>query len=237
MCAQRVDQDGTKRRSAAKKLLQDQYEAAQKEEEANARDEEKRELSFEVDKDIAVAPLDGGDDIDELDEEFDISSGNAVAGPSTLPPTRAKIRAPPPKSRRPALKMERYDCRGIVIVNLQHDGRTAFFSIAHNMQHLLHADAVGVRPRPRPPIPDLDLTMSLTDTLGSMDTGEDIVEKAESTFTALAGLCRTLKTLSDVVSAQALYDKSLELRNLSVSISDVIQRQSGSDAVIRGPSK
>lgn len=135
------------------------------------------------------------------------------------------------KPRAPQKKMDRYECKGCLVVNLFAGTDNAHFTITHLLQHPEYVDIVGNRVRgPRFVPPPIPLSTTLEDPVGTIEIGEETdppLERLERTFHAMLDLLKVLKTKKhggedEVV--RALYAKSEEVRRYRVSVSEAIAR-------------
>ncbi|ORY66916.1 hypothetical protein BCR35DRAFT_308346, partial [Leucosporidium creatinivorum] len=95
-------------------------------------------------------------------------------------------------------KMDRFDCRGSLIINILHDDVTAYFTITHHLHHAEYVDVVGNRLRGAKfhPLP-VNLSATIEEPKGDIEMGEEgesWLDRAETTFTGLLELVRDLKT-------------------------------------------
>lgn len=133
------------------------------------------------------------------------------------------------KVRAPQKKMERYDCRGCIVLKVQNDDNTVLISIAHNLAHSVYVDVVGNRTRAAPKVEDtpVDLETAVGLPVGSVEVeGDDIFDQTEKTFGALLALVRELKTCTgggEERVVRRLYEQSRPLRELHTAVSEALE--------------
>lgn len=148
------------------------------------------------------------------------------------------------KVRMPARKMERYDCRGSVVINIHHDDKTAYFTVTHALKHPDYVDVVGNRLRGARFIPEpLEIVSSILPPVGSIEyEGATPIEKLERTLEGMAALVKDLKTYrggGEQEIAQQMYDSTVELRRLRTATAEVLAKatnkkpNSGAKATIK----
>ena len=125
--------------------------------------------------------------------------------------------------------MARFDCKGSLLINISHDGDTAYFSISHHVHHEQYVDVVGNRLRgPRFGHSPVDLTTGIEAPIGSAEfEGETAFDKAEKALKSMLDLVRDLKTKSGGGEEQTvaeLYRRTLDARSYRVSVSEALAK-------------
>lgn len=255
-CAQRSDNDSNKRRSAAN------TNKRRSGEEAQAIDSSKATADFNAATIAAIVAASH-----QPDDEVEASSGSALdlsnfasagLGMAGLHiPSAANLDDDPVgspgldgeqedeedqqmrivKRRSQQRKMERYDCKGALIVNLHHDDSTVSFTLTHSLRHPEYVDVVGNRNRGTKFRPvAVDLRTSLKPPVGSIDVGgKDPFEKAEKTFAAMLEIVKQLRQTharaekggkdgGEEWVVQELFEKTEEIRKFRVSISEALSK-------------
>lgn len=131
------------------------------------------------------------------------------------------------KVRMPARKMDRYDCRGSVVINILHDDKTAYFTVTHALQHPEYVDVVGNRLRGARFLPEqLEIVSSILPPVGSIEfEGATPMEKLERMVQGMASLVKDLKSYrggGEQVIAQQMYDSSVQMRRLRTATAEVL---------------
>jgi hypothetical protein len=131
-------------------------------------------------------------------------------------------------------KMERYECKGCLVVNIFHDDSTCFFTLTHPIKHPEYRDVVGNRLRGLKFVPP---PISLQESYDPVPNG-DIEFPGDDPYAKIEGLAQSLFDIVKVLRASKvggedfvaniLYDKTLEARRARVSILEAIDK-SGKD--------
>ncbi|KAK4699689.1 hypothetical protein P7C70_g6569, partial [Phenoliferia sp. Uapishka_3] len=150
-------------------------------------------------------------------------------GTGKVPP---KVKNPNRKPAKPRLvqkKMERFDCKGSLIININHDGETAYFVISHQLHHSKYVDVVGNRLRgPRfGPVP-VNLTATIEAPIGSVEfEGDTVFDKTERALKSMIDLVRDLKNKTgggEEETVEELYRRTLDARTYRVSIVEALAK-------------
>ena len=133
------------------------------------------------------------------------------------------------KTRMPARKMERYECRGSVVINIHHDDKTAYFTVTHALQHPDYVDVVGNRLRGARFVPQpLEIVSSILPPVGSTEfQGATPIESLEKTLAGMISFVNQLKSYrggGEQEIAQQMYDSTLELRKLRTATAEVMEK-------------
>lgn len=135
------------------------------------------------------------------------------------------------KPRAPQKKMERFDCKGCLVVNIFPDTGIAHFTFTHILQHAEYVDIVGNRVRGPRLVPSLiPLSTTLEEPVGTIEVGEETdspFERVERTFQAMLDLVKVLKTKKnggEEEIVRELYARSEEARRYRVVVSEAIAR-------------
>lgn len=156
--------------------------------------------------------------------------GTGKAPPKAKPVGPRRVSTKP---RPPIKKMERYECRGTLIINLMHDDVLAFFVISHHMHHPEYVDVVGNRIRgARVPPPPVNLTVALTDPIGDHAfPGATGFDRAESALKSMLETVRELRAKSErdpgggeEDAAEAMYTKTEDARKHRVAIVEALAK-------------
>lgn len=129
------------------------------------------------------------------------------------------------KVRQPQKKMERFDCRGTMVINILDDGTSTFLSILHNLNHVDYVDVVGNRLRGVAKVSTPRLIDGLAPPLGSSEIpGETPHDAVENTFDAMSDLVTTLRAQSNGLEVvEELYKMTRELREYRVSVMEALR--------------
>lgn len=225
LCAQRLDQDIIKRKSAGKTAARKAALAAGGQPSGQDDQDEDEEDEDEGDGDGDGRGAEGDED----------ANSNAQAGPSRERQGSASASPAPAatngRSRAHLKKMERYNCRGSLVVNLMHDLTTAHFTINHHEQHPEYVDVVGNRLRGAKyhPLP-VNLSNTIEAPKGSIEighNGQTMLERAEETFSELLQLVKDLRAKKgggEEESARELYNRSEGCRSWRVSVLEALKK-------------
>lgn len=201
---------------------------------------ESPDITLEIDPDIQqdledITPLPSVAVAVELEETAPVSGKGKGKGwrkgmgkPKPEKPTKRKKNVAH-KVRMPARKMDRYDCRGAVVINIHHDDKTAYFVVTHALQHPDYVDVVGNRLRGARFVPKpLEIVSSILPPVGSIEfEGQTPLEKFEKTLEGFASLVKDLKSYKGGGGqeiAQRMYDSTEELRKLRTSTLEVLAK-------------
>lgn len=143
-------------------------------------------------------------------------------------PQKNKRPVKPAKPKKEPKALERYPCRGCLVINILHDDIFAHFHITHCLTHPPFADRVKT-PRPQPKY--VDLNTALLEPSRSIDMdGKDIWDTTESTFYAMIELCRLLRVHEGGGGEEAvarLYAETESARKFRVSVIEALARGGG----------
>ncbi|KAI5475076.1 hypothetical protein MNV49_001952 [Pseudohyphozyma bogoriensis] len=246
VCSQRLDLDQTKRRTAA--AASDRKRATAPEDD----DSSKATADFNAatiaaivaaskqnaeDEDGDIPTGSGGLDLSNLaglvipQAHGEDEDGEEEGGEEDEEETKAAVK------KRPATrKMERFDCRGGLTININNDGDTVFFTLTHALQHPAYVDVVGNRERRTVGPPVINLQSAVQAPVGSVDVaGHDIFDKVERTFVAMLETVKLLRATHERAeklgveggnewAAKELFEKSEEVRRVRVSIVEAFAR-------------
>lgn len=128
-----------------------------------------------------------------------------------------------------AKRMERFDCKGTLIINMYQDDETVQFALNHPMLHAEYRDVVGNSRRGfRYVPPPIEVPLVLEPAVDSPDMhGDDPWAQVENTFQSMLDLLKQLrenKGGGEEEAVQALYDSTLEVRKVRVSILEGLDR-------------
>lgn len=169
--------------------------------------------------------------------EGSASASPAPVGPSS-PSTSTTTAAAQKKQARATLKkMERFPCRGSLIINIHHDDVTCTFSINHFLHHAEYVDVVGNRLRGAKyhALP-VNLNTTITAPVGSIELGTDLLEdgstpnwldRAEQTFVALSELVRELRGKrggGEEEASRVLYERSEGCRSYRIAVLEALAK-------------
>lgn len=150
-------------------------------------------------------------------------------GTGKQPPKLKNPNKKPQKPRSVQKKMNRFDCKGSLIINIHHDATTVFFVISHQLHHEKYVDVVGNRLRgPRfGPIP-INLTQTIQAPIGSVEfEGDTVFEKTEKALKSMIDLVRELKNKTgggEEETAEEIYRRTLDARTYRVSVVEALAK-------------
>ncbi|KAL8292003.1 hypothetical protein RQP46_001469 [Phenoliferia psychrophenolica] len=143
------------------------------------------------------------------------------------PPSSSSKKATKPRA--PQKKMQRFDCKGSLLININHDGTTAFFVISHQIRHEHYVDVVGNRLRgPRFGHVAVDLSTSIAPPIGSPEfPGATSFDRLEKALKSMLDLVRDLRSKSgggEEDAAEELYRRTFEARSYRVAVAEALAK-------------